>query len=69
VITWAIAHNQLIGAGVAGFIAGVMFAAWRQSRLEDGRWVRRMRSNVAEADRTARLYVPAEWDSFPMNDS
>ncbi len=32
---WLINHNQEVGLLVAGWFSGVVFAAWRQIRLEE----------------------------------
>lgn len=42
---WAIAHSQLFGAAAAGFMFGVVFAAYRQLTLERReRWRARRRA-------------------------
>lgn len=46
-ISYLIAHAEIIGWFGLGFIAGVFFAAWRQLRAEriaDDEWVAAMRS-------------------------
>ena len=48
-ISWAISHREAIGWLALGIYLGIFFAAWRQLKLEDERWIRRMRSNVGGA--------------------
>lgn len=45
---WLLAQREIIGLVGLGFLAGVVFASWRQGRLEDARWERDLRSELVE---------------------
>ncbi len=55
-IGWAISHNHEIGIFAAGILVGIIFAAWRQGRIEDERWIARMRDGY-----TRRPIAAEEW--------
>ena len=68
-ITWAINHNSQIGVAVIAFVAGVVFAAWRQHRLEaaeDKAWERALRADpVRLALFTGKPTKPENVVTFP----